>query len=205
VPRHIINFSDQTKFELEAKIQASLANVKFSRYGNEPNYTPAMVQQLNGLVFHNEECVVKIEGAVMTSVSSKSVEKWSGADCSIVAQITDKASGLRVEKGILTQCKRGSIAKLTKKERKRLKGQIENMRKFVQHPKVIETPEIDGETPIVISGIGILNDRRVQRYNFGRWIARRVLPTYDGDTREGIADMVLDHSLSVLKIFALKS
>jgi hypothetical protein len=204
MPRHIIRFTEETKNRLAEEINKELRKVKWSRYGSEPNYTPAMVQQLEGFEFENSECKVKIEGAVMTSTGPSSAEKWSGADCSIVAKIIDKTKGILIVKGTLAQAKRGSVENFSVLERQRLEEQIENMKKIVLNPKVIEVPESDGKIPSILSATGILAKKALKKQDFGRWVSRRVLPTFDGDTSEGIAEKILDSGLSSIWIVVNK-
>lgn len=201
--KHLFRFSRNTKDELSQAINRRLANVRMSRYGNEPNYAPAMIQELNGFEFENAECKVAMKGAVMTGVAPGATENWSGADCSVVARIEDK-HGCVIDKAILAQCKRESVKKLQGKIKEKLEEQIGNMRKLTKHPKLIELPERDGEVPRVISACGYVEGTRLQHQDFGRWVATRVLPTLDGDTRKDFAKAVLDSKLSKLRIHAVK-
>ncbi len=201
--KHLFRFTRKTKDELSQKINRKLAKVKISRYGNEPNYTPAMIQELNGFEFENDECKVTIKGATMEGIAPGATEKWSGADCSVVARIEAK-HGHTIDKAILAQCKKGSVHKLQGSKKKKTEEQITDMRKLTKHPKLIEIPENDGEVPNVLSACGLIGGKRVQRQDFGRWIATRVLPTHDGDTRKNFTKDVLDSKLSKLYICAVK-
>jgi hypothetical protein len=54
----------------------------------------------------------------------------------------------------------------------------------------------------VISGNRILSNNSYTSYNLGDYFIRRILPTFDGDTRPDFVKGVQEHSLSQLKIVA---
>jgi hypothetical protein len=200
---HPIFFPRETKARLSQLLNARLRQVDFSRYGNEPNFTPALIQELHGVVYEDDICTVIFEGAVMTSVSKYSAEWWAGADCSVVATISE--GGIRtIKKATLIQSKIGKIEQLPSARKEQLIEQIRDMRALTNHPKVLEISKSPNEVPTVVSAVGILTRRRLQHQTFGDWVATRVLPTFDGDTRPPFVAAVLDAQLSKLKIYARK-
>lgn len=198
---HPVSLPKEFKDHLSDFVNNALQKVEFSKYGNEPNYTPALIQYLNGLEYEDDSYKVTFEGAVMTSVSRGSAERWSGADCAVITTISeiDKRD---VRKATLIQSKIGQIENLPTAERERLVEQIRDMQALTKNPKVLEISKRNGAIPIIVSANGILNGRRLQHQSFGKWVSTRVLPTFDGDTRPSFVDAVLDAHLSKLKIYA---
>jgi hypothetical protein len=198
---HPIQFPKEFKDGLSQFLDEALQRVKFRRYGNEPNYTPAFIQQLDGLKYEGARWRVTVEGAVMTSVSQYSAEWWSGADCAVVTTISEIGKP-DIRKASLLQAKRGLVETLKSSEHHRLVEQIKDMRALTKHPKVLEIFEETGAVPTVVSATGILNGRRLQHQSFGRWVSTRILPTFDGDTKPHFIDAVLDAELNNLRIYA---
>jgi hypothetical protein len=133
---HPLPFSESFKFGLSNIIDDTLRRIDFSKYGNEPNYTPAMISSLDGLTYEDEKNTVIIEGATMTSVSGHSAEPWAGADCSLVVTITGER--IYVRKAVLIQAKRGMVEELSTRRRDELVEQIKDMQALTRHPKVLE-------------------------------------------------------------------
>src|SRR5215213_4036014 len=105
---HPIRFPKEFKDGLSDFLNDALQRVEFSRYGNEPNYTPAFIQQLNGLEYEDDIWRVTFDGAVMTSVSQYSSEWWSGADCAVITTISEIGKN-DIRKAALIQSKRGHV------------------------------------------------------------------------------------------------
>lgn len=198
---HPIQFPKEFKDGLSQFLNDALQRVKFRRYGNEPNYTPAFIQALDGLRYVGAHWQVTFEGSAMTSVSQHSAEWWSGADCAVVTTISEIGKP-DIRKASLFQAKRGFVETLKPSEHHRLVEQIKDMRALTKHPKVLEIFKGTGAVPTVVSGTGILNGRRLQHQSFGRWVSTRILPTFDGDTRPHFIEGVLDADLSKLRIYA---
>ena len=198
---HPIFFPYQSKQDLADRINERLGRIKFRRYGNEPNYTPALVERLTDFGYEDENVTVTIEGAVMTSVGKGTAEKWSGADFSVVATISK--NGETVKKGLVFQSKRGTIEDLRKNDKReyvRCEGQIRDMKRLCPNPKVLEIYEEDGSVPTVVSGTSILSGKDLQHLPFGDWVAKRFLPTFDGRKDPFVVDRLLDANLSGLKV-----
>ncbi|MBD0369778.1 MAG: hypothetical protein ICV60_02915 [Pyrinomonadaceae bacterium] len=200
---HPLYFPRETKEHLRESINEALLRVDFSNYGNEPNFTPAMIQQLHGFEYEDDSVHVKFQGVVVTSVGRGSAERWSGADFSVVTLISLPNEDV-VSKATLVQAKLGKVESLPPSKRDRLLEQVLDMRALMQHPKVLEIYPRGEQLPTIVSGRGILERRNLQHPTFGDWIAKRVLPTFDGDTRPEFVRAVLDAKLSSLRILARK-
>ena len=215
---HPIPFSTKTKLALASAINDRLRNVRFSQLGNETNYTPAMIQELRGFTYRDDNCVVRIDGAV---VDQYTTEPWAGADFSVVT-IIQQARKPEVRKATIGQSKRHRFESLSEvklkqiltqiekksprdlTEMERLVKQIQDMRRLTPHPKLLEVPSRNGDVPNVVSAAGLIEGRRLQHQDFGNWIATRVLPTFDGDTRPFFANAVLESKLSQLLVLVDK-
>lgn len=200
---HPIFFPLETRYRLRDAVNEALRRVAFSNYGNEPNFTPAMVQQLHGFKYEDDDLRVRFEGVTVTSVGRGSTEWWSGADFSVVT-IISMPNLDDVRKATLVQSKLGRVEDLSSHERERLLEQVRDMRALMNHPKVLEISARGDDVPRVVSGVGLLEGRRLQHLTFGDWVARRVLPTFDGDTRPSFVNAVLDARLTKLRIYARK-
>jgi hypothetical protein len=162
-----------------------------------------MVQQLHGFVYEDETVRVTFEGVAVVSVGRNCAESWSGADLSVVATISQPGRD-DVRKAILLQSKRGRVEQLKTDEYERLLEQIEDMRALTRHTKVLEISTAKDGVPKVVSASGLIQKRKLQHQNFGDWIAKRVIPTFDGDTRPDFIRGVLDARLSQLRVHARK-
>ena len=203
---HPIFIPASTKDELAKQINSAAAGVDFSRYGYEPNYTPALVERLRGFQYEDAHILVTIDGAAMVSNKKQSAESWSGADFSVVTTISSGEE--EIIKGTLIQSKLGTIERLRSSDRtelERLKEQIRDMKALTRHPKVLEISTKSGDVPTIVSGEGILNNRDLRHYKLGDWVARRVLPTFDGDKNRDLVRDILDANLSGLRINARRN
>jgi hypothetical protein len=200
---HPIYIPQETRERLTVALNGALRRVRFSNYGNEPNFTPAMVQQLHEFKYDDDNLLVRFEGVTVTSIAPGAAEGWSGVDFSVVTIISQP--GLAdVRKATLVQAKRGKVEQLSKAEYGRLLEQIRDMMALMKHPKVLEISELQDGVPTIISGFGILEGRKLQHQTFGGWVAKRVIPTFDGDTRPDFVRAVLDAQLTSLRIHARK-
>jgi hypothetical protein len=197
-----ISFPISTQKRFAHELNEAVLRVDFLNYGNEPNFSPAMVQQLREFKYEDENLSVRFEGVVVPAVGRGSTEKWLGADFSLVS-IISQAGKEDVRKANLFQSKIGRVERLSPKERDRLIEQIKDMRAFTPHPKVLEVSR-SKELPTVVSGVGLLEERRLQHATFGDWVAKRVLPTFDGDTTPFLVNAVLQANLTSLRMFARK-
>ncbi|MDQ3819656.1 MAG: hypothetical protein M3362_18540 [Acidobacteriota bacterium] len=154
-------------------------------------------------MYEDDSLRVRFEGVAVTSVGRGSAEKWSGADFSVVS-IISIPNGDDVRKATLAQSKLGRVEELSKGERERLVKQVMDMRALSPHPKVLEVYPRDGQPPTIVSGLGFLERRKLQHPTFGDWVAKRVIPTFDGDTRPHFVHGVLNANLTSLRIHARK-
>src|ERR1041384_2524937 len=95
---------------------------------------------------------------------------------------------------MLLQSKIGRIERLKisdGREYRRLLEQIKDMRALTRHPKVMEISTENGDIPTVVSATGVLEGHQLRHYRIGDWIAKRVLPTFDGDKNPEFVEKVL--------------
>jgi len=132
---HPILFPQKTKVELADAINNRLRNVRFSRLGNETNYTPAMIQELSGFSYADDNCIVRIEGAVIDQYTT---EEWAGADFSVVTTI-QQPTEQEVRKATIAQSKRGRLDGLSEDKLKRILKQLETKspRDFTQVERLV--------------------------------------------------------------------
>jgi hypothetical protein len=183
---HPIVFPRETKNRLSQAINERCKTIKISTLANrEPNYTPVLIHVLNGFEYEDQFCKLIIRGVV---VDQWKTEPWAGADFTVQTTLL-RPREPEVRKATLLQSKLGRIVELPEKTLTRLLKQIEvkpknqlgrmehllkqiqDMRKFTPHPKVLEVSKQDQEVPRVVSGVGILEGRRLQHQEFGDWIA----------------------------------
>src|SRR4051812_19044877 len=216
---HPIHFSPESKNGLSRAMNNQLQTVKISRQGNETNYTAAMIHELDDFEYGDDGWSVRSEGVV---VDHYTTEPWAGADFTVLTTISQPGEAV-IKKATLVQSKIGTVrpleAEMLSRLRKRIEAkdnqkltpnerlvkQILDMRQLTPSPKILEISRTDGGIPNVVSARGIFEDRRLQHQTFGDWIARRVLPTFDGDTRPGFTSAVLDTRLNKLLIYARKN
>lgn len=200
---HPLYFPQETRERLKNAIDGALRRVDFSNFGNEPNFTPALVQQLHEFEYEDDSLRVRFEGVTVTSIARGAAEGWSGADFSVVT-IISQPGGADVRKATLVQAKRGRVNQLSTAEYQRMLEQIRDMQALMKHPKVLEISTQKDGVPTIVSGVGILQRRNLQHQTFGGWVAKRVIPTFDGDARPHFVDAVLDTQLTSLRIHARK-
>lgn len=212
---HPIVFPRETKDRLSRAINEQCQTIRISRLARrEPNYTPVLIHVLDGFEYEDKFCKLIVKGVV---VDQWKTEKWAGADFTVQTTLL-RPGEPEVRKATLLQSKLGRIKELPEKTLTRLLKQIEvkpknklgrtenllrqiqDMRKLTPHPKVLEVSQEDLEVPKVVSGVGILEGRRLQHQPFGDWIATRVLPTFDGDTDPHFTNAVLESDLNKLLI-----
>ena len=86
-----------------------------------------------------------------------------------------------------------------------LKEQIEKMKKLTKSPKVlILNPTAETRDPYVCSGNKIIDGKNFSKQKLADYFVRRILTTFDGDTRPEFVDAVNDSGLPLLHISVLK-
>jgi hypothetical protein len=201
MPRHYFNFSAEVRAAVEMYAAQRIAAVNPTRFKQEPNYNAALAQSLVGVAYDGPGAVVSFTTTSVDAIGPNAAESWASADPVITATISDGVT--TVEKAILIQSKLGLISELSKREFKRLIGQVEDMKQFTHAPKVMEIVEIEGvRRPRIVSGNGLLSRHRRQSVPLERYLATRVLSTSHGDTRPGFVTAVQDSALAGLKMIA---
>jgi hypothetical protein len=163
----------------------------------------ALAQSLTGVAYEGPLGTVRFDATVVDDRGSGAAEKWSGADLAITAEISDGETV--VTKAILFQAKRGHIDELPQRERENLRASIEKMRRLTRSPKVLELGDDTDRRPAVLSANGILSGGSPQPYDLPDYFVRRVLTTFDGDTRPEFVEGVQESGLTNLKLYVRKA
>ena len=194
MPKHAFKFPRAVVKAVRAHVENAILNVPPDRFRQEATYTAALASQLRGTAYEGEHGSVVFESTVVDDRGPGSAESEFGADMAITATVTDGRTSVR--KAILIQAKLGHIDELSPSERRDLEGQISDMRKLVDAPKVMEIPEFAGERhPSVISGNRILEGGSYLSISLPDYFVARVTTTLDGATDPRIVDVVQESSL----------
>ena len=161
----------------------------------------ALLARLEGTAYEGTDGSVVFRATNVDSIGRGSAERWSGADFALTADIS--RGDLRVIKAILAQAKLGDLEDLPAVERGRLVGQIQEMRHLTRSPKVLLVRELDGRRePLMASGQIIAEGGAAQRLSLPDYFVRRLLTTFDGDTRPEFVAGVQESSLQQLRVLA---
>jgi hypothetical protein len=199
--RHAFSFPAHIRDAVRAYVREAVAHVDPAGFKQEPAYTAALLARLAGLAYEGSDGSVVFRTTNVDSIGKGAAESWSGADLAITADIIK--GDLRVTKAILAQAKLGGLEDLSSRERGRLVGQIQDMRRLTHSPKVILIRELDGRRePVVASGRRIAENSYTQGLQLPDYFVRRILTTFDGDTRPGFVTSVQESSLKQLRVFA---
>ena len=203
MPRHAFSFPPDVQDAVRRHVSAAVSSVDPTRFRQEGPYTAALARALEGTAYHGPHGRVLFQSTVVDSDGPGAAERWSGADLAITAEVSDGKTYIR--KAILVQAKRGDLTNLPKKERDRLRGQIEDMRKLTNAPKIMDIPA-HGHTadPAMYSGIVFAAGDDPKRYRLADYFVQRFLTTLDGDTSSAFVDAVQDSGLTTLKVIAKK-
>jgi hypothetical protein len=171
------------------------------RFQQEPAYTTALLSRLEGVAYEGADGSVVFKTTNVNSIGPGSAERWSGADFAITADVS--RGEVRVTKAILAQAKLGEARELAVAERGRLVAQIQDMRRLTRSPKVLLVRELDGRRePLMASGALIAKYGEARTMSLPDYFVRRVLTTFDGDTRSEFVAGVQESSLKQLRVFA---
>lgn len=199
--RHAFSFPPHIREAVRNYISNAITGMNPTGFQQEPAYIAALLGRLEGTAYEGPDGYVRISATNVDSVGPGAAESRAGADLAITADI--QRDGVRVRKAIIAQAKRGSLAELPASERERLTDQIQNMRRLTLAPKVILVEEIEGRRePRVASGLRIVEGVQPQVLSLPDYFVRRILPTLDGDTREGFVNAVQESSLRQLRVLA---
>ncbi|MEM6914932.1 MAG: hypothetical protein AAF491_00095 [Verrucomicrobiota bacterium] len=180
---HPLEISEKDLYELENQLAKRIRELDFTKLGSEPNYNPALVIKLDGFSFEGENFYVSLAGSTMTSDNQYGSEPGSGADLAISADIRQGRDFK--QKAVLVQSKRRQKLQ-REKERKRLLEQIRKMKEITPHPKVLLIDEYRESIPTVQSGTTLLNGGIPRDFALHKWLARKFIRTFEGDTRKKV-------------------
>lgn len=199
--RHAFRFPPDVVTAIKQHVRRAIEGVSPARYRQEPTYTSALVNRLEGVVYEGEHSFVEITGTVIDDRGRNSAERKYGADFAITATVSD--GNTTVRKAILVQSKLGRVDELNRQERDRLLEQIRKMRRLIPAPKVMQIPEIDGRRmPSIVSGRRLLSDERYVPMELPDYFSARITTTLDGCTDPMIVGVVKDSSLSQIDVTA---
>jgi hypothetical protein len=199
--RHAFSFPVHIREAVRAHVRQAVEHVSSARFEQEPAYTAALLARLEGVAYEQPDGSVVITATNVNSIGRGAAENWSGADLAITAVV--RKGDLSVSKAILAQAKLGGLEDLSANERVRLVGQIHDMRRLTQSPKVILIHELgDRREPVVASGTRIAGNLHTQELTLPDYFVRRILTTLDGDTRPGFVAGVEESSLKQLRVLA---
>ena len=199
--RHAFRFPEHIRKALKNHIEKAVSEIDMRRFHQEAPYTDALAAKLQGVVYDQNDGYVKIDSTVVNERGRGVAEKWSGADLVITASISDKIH--KITKAILVQSKLGDIDKLNPNQKNKLRDQVQKMKRFTNSVKVMEIPEISGQRrPRIVSGHRVLADEPYTSYDLSDYFVRRILTTFDGDTRREFVDSVQDSGLTRLRVIA---
>lgn len=199
--RHAFKFPAEVNQAIRRFVKNAVEGISGERYGQEPNYTAALLGRLEGTVYEGSLGRVVFANTVFDDRGPNSAESRFGADHAITATISDGHT--TISKVILVQAKLGAIESLNQRERKFLNEQIIKMKQIVAAPKVMEIPMVEGTRyPAIISGNNLLNEKGYRPMQLADYVVSRITTTLDGCTRPETVEAVKDSRLSRLDIHA---
>ena len=110
--KHGFSFPKPARDALRVHVRLALAKIEHQRFFYEPSYTAALANQLEGVVYDENECYIKIKSTDVDHQGHGAAEKWSGADMAITAIISNNEH--KIEKAILIQEKIQNYLKIKK-------------------------------------------------------------------------------------------
>jgi hypothetical protein len=199
--RHTFRFPKHVRDAVRRFVLDAISPLDEAHFEQEPDFTAAFLGRMTGNAYESDDAYVRFNATSITSIGKGSAEREVGADFAITATITEGQRQIR--KAILVQVKLGELAELTQRERRRLDGQIHNMRMFTRSPKVMIVPIRNGiREPQMLSGIRLSDGHRAAETPLHDYFTTRVLTTLDGDTRPEFVEAVQDGSLAQLRVNA---
>lgn len=204
MPRHSFKYSKEFLSELREKIQKAFSGLSPERFGQEPNYTSALLGRLQGIEVQSQYGeYAKIEATVVDDRGADSAESRYGADFVITATVGD--SKQKIKKAILVQVKNRSIETLSSSQKKDLKEQINKMKTVVSSPKIAGIRRSQGSAMLeVSSGNKMLNDEEYTKSDFPTYFNQRVITTLDGTTDKTIVEALQESNLRKLDVLIKK-
>jgi hypothetical protein len=132
---------------LARHVAAAVERLDPARCHQEPAYVTALFARLDAMVYSGPNLTLEIKSTVVSDRGPNSAESVWGADFGIVASI--RSDHETVDKAILGQAKRGSLATLTQSERERFRQQVVKMAGATHATVGLEVPTESGLPPKV--------------------------------------------------------
>jgi hypothetical protein len=201
MPKHAFRFPPEVVSAVKEHVRRAIEAVDPTRYGQEANYTAALVSQLEGVAYQEQHGSVEFHSTVFDDRGPGSAESRYGADFAITATVSDGTTTIR--KAILVQAKLGYLDDMSAADAAFLQSQIEEMKQLVDAPKVMEIPEDSGRRyPSMVSGNNGLDHEPYISMELPDYFTARVTTTLDGTTDASVVDTVQDSSLSRVDLIA---
>lgn len=199
--RHAFSFPEHNRRALKIHIEKAVSEIDMKRFNQDAHYTDALAAKLQGVVYDQNDGYVRIDSTVVNDRGRGAAEKWSGADLIITASISDRSQEIR--KAIMVQSKLGNIDELSPSQKAGLRQQVQKMKRLTNSVKVMEIPVENGQRrPRIVSGQRIVEGKAYKSYELSDYFARRILTTFDGDTRRDFVNKVQDSGLTELRLIA---
>jgi hypothetical protein len=197
--RHAFSFPPHIREAVRLHVRKAVEGIAPGGFAQEPAYVAALLGRLNGTAYEGADGSVIFTTTNVNSIGPGAAERWSGADLAIVAAVAK--GNVQIKKAILAQAKLGTLRELPSREGDRLVGQIKDMRRLTRSPKVILIGETNGHRePVVASGTRIAEGLPTKMVPLPDYFVRRVLTTFDGDTRSQFVVGVQDSTLRQLRV-----
>ncbi|WML57446.1 hypothetical protein [Neobacillus sp. PS2-9] len=193
--RHSFNFPEHIRTSVKDYINSKIKATNPERFNQEPTYTTALLSKLEGVVYSDTDCHIEITTTVFDDRGRNSAESKWGADFAITAKISDRTK--TINKAILVQAKKEEND-LNSTD---LADQIKKMKKLTKSPKVmILNSKGNTRDPYICSGNKIIEGKKFSKDKLADYFTKRVLTTFDGDTRSDFVERVQHSNLNILHI-----
>jgi hypothetical protein len=202
--RHAFSFHPDVRDAVRRHVYETWSALPARGFAQEPAWAAAFAGRLHGRAYEGPHGLVDFQSAIIDKRHRESVESGFGADLAITASISD--GGIAIRSAILLQAKLGRLSHLAPAETARLIDGIRKMQQLTHAPKILEIPTESGDgRPYVLSGILMAEGRPTQALRLEDYFTRRVLPTLDGDTRDGFVDAVRESALTRVHVHAIRT
>jgi hypothetical protein len=204
MPRHTFKFSPEFQERFKSEIRQAIVGVDPARFRQEPQYTSAILSRLHGIEVRSDSGeYASVQATDIADRGPNSAEHRYGADFVITATVSDSQRTIR--KAILVQVKSKPINKLSNKNMKDLKEQIDKMKKVVDSPKVAGIRKENDQAMLEISsGNRVLNGETYSKTDFPEYLNQRVVTTMDGTTKSEVVDALQESNLKKLDLMIKK-
>lgn len=193
--KHCFGYPKHVREKIKEHINKVISSIDPNRYDQESLYTTALLSRLEGEIYNEYDFYIKIIPTIINDRGKNSAESRSGADFSITAFISDGKK--TVEKAILVQAKMNE----SDLKSKTLIEQINKMKQLTKSPKVmVINPIKDKRNPYICSGNKVLNGEPYKKEKFADYFTKRIITTFDGDTREDFITEIQNSDLPNLHL-----